>query len=173
MTGYSFLRTQYIMTTLGSRIKMARGKESQEKFAIRLEISKGALGFYERDENLPKADVILKICALTGVSLDWLLTGAESAALREEGDNLAPWPTLTDQAEQRACAAQQETRAYSCPQCEDLKKRLTTLEDERRELCAENRSLWKKVCSLLEEMAGQQERHMGNYRNGDPSRQPR
>lgn len=53
------------MTTLGSRIKMARGKESQEKFASRLEISKGALGFYERDENRPNADVILKICALT------------------------------------------------------------------------------------------------------------
>ncbi len=32
------------MTTLGSRIKMARGKESQEKFSARLEISKGALG---------------------------------------------------------------------------------------------------------------------------------
>ncbi len=36
------------MTTLGLHIKMARGKESQEKFAARLKISKGALGFYER-----------------------------------------------------------------------------------------------------------------------------
>ncbi|WP_165177200.1 helix-turn-helix domain-containing protein [Desulfovibrio sp. ZJ369] len=143
------------MTTLGSRIKMARGKESQEKFAARLEISKGSLGFYERGENLPKSDVILKICALTGVSLDWLLTGAESAT-REAAHDLAPCLTpahQADQAERIAAAAPHESRECSCPQCAELKKRLTALEEERRELCAENRSLWKNMCSLLEEIA--------------------
>ncbi len=145
------------MTTLGSRIKMARGKESQEKFAARLEISKGALGFYERDENLPKSDVILKICAFTGASLDWLLTGAESAS-REAAHDLAPCLTPANQAEQTAAAAPHESREWSCPQCAELKKRLTALEEERRELCAENRGLWKKVCLLLEGVAGPQER---------------
>ncbi|WP_165175281.1 helix-turn-helix domain-containing protein [Desulfovibrio sp. ZJ369] len=145
------------MTTLGSRIKMARGKESQEKFAARLEISKGALGFYERDENLPKSDVILKICSFTGASLDWLLTGAESAS-REPARKLAPCPTPANQAEQTAAAAPQASRECSCPQCAELKKRLTALEEEWRELCAENRGLWKKVCLLLEGIAGPRER---------------
>lgn len=172
MAGYYFLRELYNMTTLGSRIKMARGKESQEKFAARLEISKGALGFYERDENLPKTDVILNICALTGVSLDWLLTGAESLS-REPENNAAPCPALADQAEQRFYAAPPEAGEYACPHCADLKKRLTALEEERRELCAENRNLWKKVCSLLEESAGPRERRIGSGEKGDPSGQPR
>ena len=63
------------MDTLGSRIRFARGKTSQEAFAKTLQISKGSLGFYERDENLPNSDVILKICSITGVSLVWLMTG--------------------------------------------------------------------------------------------------
>ncbi|WP_165066255.1 helix-turn-helix transcriptional regulator [Desulfovibrio sp. ZJ200] len=145
------------MTTLGSRIKMARGKESQEKFAARLKISKGALGFYERGENLPKSDVILKICALTGASPDWLLTGAESAS-REAEHKLAPRLPPANQAEQTAAAAPQESRDCFCPQCADLKKRLTALEEERRDLYAENRGLWKKVCLLLEESVGPRER---------------
>ncbi|WP_165066980.1 helix-turn-helix domain-containing protein [Desulfovibrio sp. ZJ200] len=145
------------MTTLGSRIKMARGKESQEKFAARLKISKGALGFYERGENLPKSDVILKICALTGASLDWLLTGAESAT-REAARKPAPRPAPADQAEQIAAPAPDESRECACPQCAELKKRLTALEDERRDLCAENRNLWKKMCLLLEEIARPRER---------------
>ncbi|WP_206214308.1 helix-turn-helix transcriptional regulator [Desulfovibrio sp. ZJ369] len=145
------------MTTLGSRIKMVRGKESQEKFAARLEISKGTLGFYERGENLPKSDVILKICALTGASLDWLLTGAESA-FREPAHKRAPCLTPAHQAEQTAAAAPHEGRECSCPQCAELKKRLTALEEERRDLYAENRSLWKKMCLLLEEIARPRER---------------
>lgn len=65
----------YPMNTLGSRIKQARGRLSQDAFSKLLQISKGSLGFYERDENLPNTDVVLKICSTTGVSLEWLLTG--------------------------------------------------------------------------------------------------
>ncbi len=101
--------------------------------------------------------MILKICALTGASLDWLLTGAESAS-REAAHDLAPCPTPADQAEQIAAAAPRESRECSCPQCTELKKRLTALEEERRDLYAENRSLWKKMCSLLEEIARPRER---------------
>lgn len=66
------------MTTLGKRIKLARGTLSQEAFCALIGVSKGALGFYERDENLPKIDVISKICSETGVSLDWLVNGVGS-----------------------------------------------------------------------------------------------
>lgn len=63
------------MNTLGERIKLARGGISQEAFARILSISKGSLGFYERNENLPNVEVILKICSKTGVGLEWLLMG--------------------------------------------------------------------------------------------------
>ena len=63
------------MSTLGERIRLARGGSSQEAFSRALNISKGSLGFYERNENLPNADVILKICSKAGIGLEWLLTG--------------------------------------------------------------------------------------------------
>ncbi len=63
---------------------MARGGMSQAAFAKALEISKGSLGFYERNENLPNSDVVIKICSLTGVSLQWLLMGSGAMCLEEE-----------------------------------------------------------------------------------------
>lgn len=54
---------------------MARGSMSQEAFAKAVRISKGSLGFYERNENLPNVDVVIKICSETGVALEWLMTG--------------------------------------------------------------------------------------------------
>ena len=62
-------------STLGQRIKLARGKQSQGAFAQAIQISKGALGFYERDINLPNSEVVLKICSVSGVNIEWLLTG--------------------------------------------------------------------------------------------------
>lgn len=61
--------------TIGARIRAVRGQDSQEAFASVLGISKGSLGFYERGENLPNAEVISKICSLKGVSADWLVLG--------------------------------------------------------------------------------------------------
>ena len=66
------------MGTLGARIKVLRGNESQESFASKIEISKGSLGRYERDENSPSADVLLKICSKADISVEWLLTGSGS-----------------------------------------------------------------------------------------------
>ena len=75
------------MDTLGNRIKLARGKMSQDQFSNLLKVSKGSLGFYERDENLPNSAVILKICSETGVRIEWLLTGQGS--MREESPAVA------------------------------------------------------------------------------------
>jgi len=65
--------------TIGARIRAVRGQDSQEAFASVLGISKGSLGFYERGENLPNAEVISKICSIKGVSADWLVLGKGSA----------------------------------------------------------------------------------------------
>jgi len=71
------------METLGDRIRKARGERSQDVFCAMLGISKGSLGFYERNENMPRLDVAAKICSLTGVSLAWLANG--TGPMREAG----------------------------------------------------------------------------------------
>ena len=63
------------MKTLGERIKYLRGQDSQEVFAAKLGVSKGALGGYERDENSPSAEVVLKICSAANISAEWLVFG--------------------------------------------------------------------------------------------------
>ncbi|MBI5788152.1 MAG: helix-turn-helix transcriptional regulator [Candidatus Schekmanbacteria bacterium] len=63
----------------GTRIKEIRKilGESQEVFAKKLGISKGALQNYENGEREPTASIIFKIAEVGNVSLDWLFTGKE------------------------------------------------------------------------------------------------
>lgn len=70
--------------TIGERIKEARrGKDlSQLELALRLEISQGAVGQYERDIILPALSQVVGLARELQVSTDWLL-GAESATLTE------------------------------------------------------------------------------------------
>lgn len=77
------------MNTLGQRIRMARGGLSQDALCAMTGISKGSLGFYERDANLPRIDTIIKICSATGVSLDWLATGKGSMRPTEPPQTVA------------------------------------------------------------------------------------
>ena len=116
----------YPMSTLGKRIREARGKLSQDAFCHLISISKGSLGFYERDENLPKVDVALKICSATDVSVEWLLTGQGPMRLGEP---------------KRESLNKEEGGRWAA------------LEDERRELSTENRQLWKENASLRERVA--------------------
>ena len=90
------------MDTLGDRIRLARGSMSQAAFAKALDVSKGSLGFYERNENLPNSDVVIKICSITGVNLEWLLLGKES--MRGEENT----PTSSREAELEAQVAELE-----------------------------------------------------------------
>ena len=138
----------YPMNTLGERIKFARGSISQEAFSRDLGISKGSLGFYERNENLPNTDVVLKICSKTGVRLEWLLTG--DGPMRDSSD-------VPDPAAGGADDGISEEQASSL-RCLMLEKRLDRLEDERRELAAENRLLWKENAGLRERCARFEER---------------
>lgn len=138
------------MSTLGERIKLARARISQDAFSRELNISKGSLGFYERNENLPNTEVILKICSKTGVGLEWLLTGKGPMRPADTGDS----------AEENAPEAQ--TAEYgaspSCERCARMEKRLDRLEEERRELSEEKRRLWKENAELRERCARLEER---------------
>lgn len=59
-------------STLGKRIREARGNMSQDMFCALAGVSKGSLGFYERDENVPRLDTAARICEVSGKSLAWL-----------------------------------------------------------------------------------------------------
>ena len=125
------------MSTLGERIRLARGKTSQDAFSRSLKISKGSLGFYERNENLPNTDVVLKICSETGVGLVWLLTGI--------GDMR---PNHTSE----AVVNPQETAPQAeCTRCSKLENKLEKAESQRDELAVENRQLHRDKEALLRE----------------------
>ena len=134
-------------STLGRRIKLARGKQSQGTFAQAIQISKGALGFYERDINLPNSEVVLKICSVSGVNIEWLLTG------------LGPMRTGEIHAEQREAAVDAPaTSVQSCSRCARLEEKLDRVERQRDELMDENRRLYVRKDSLMEEIAALRER---------------
>lgn len=63
------------------RIRLLRqqytGGRGKSKFARALGISPSTYSYYENDR-IPPADIILKICELTGADLQWLLTGRHS-----------------------------------------------------------------------------------------------
>lgn len=157
------------MKTLGSRIRFVRGALSQEVFAAKLGVSKGSLGGYERDENLPNSDIVLKICQETGVSAEWLLQGEglprmsvdESASLENSlADDMLAVPrtrggaAYVSGAQGRiAFASAEKTIQQECARCRRLEEKLERLEDERRELSEENRYLWKENSILNAKLA--------------------
>ncbi len=157
------------MKTLGSRIRFARGTLSQEAFAARIDVSKGSLGGYERDENLPNTDIVLRICQETGVSVEWLLLGTgaskvSAGAPSSLGDDQTHGTLPLSDAMGVAAQASMMQDGMSfvldkkmihqeCARCRRLEARLERLEDERRELNEENRQLWKEN-SLLNARLG-------------------
>ncbi|MCL6443345.1 MAG: helix-turn-helix domain-containing protein [Alicyclobacillus sp.] len=63
------------MVTFGSRLQSLRNSVglTQEEFARRLQISKSAVGMYERDEREPSFELVRKIADFFGVTTDYLL----------------------------------------------------------------------------------------------------
>ncbi|MES9996437.1 helix-turn-helix domain-containing protein [Desulfovibrio aminophilus] len=100
---------------LGERIRAIRGETSQEEFAAEMGISKTALGFYERNERVPRATFVAELCRPRGISLDWLLYG--------EG------------------AMRQERRRAGADELAELRGENRELRAENRELRMENREL--------------------------------
>lgn len=67
-------------STMGERIKYVRNKHglTQQAFAERIGISRGALANYEVDRNEPIDAVIKSICREFHVNANWLRTGVKS-----------------------------------------------------------------------------------------------
>ncbi len=123
--------------TLGARIRLARGNTSQGAFAALIGVSKGSLGGYERNENLPNTDVALKICQQTGFSVEWLLSGRG-----------LPRPSAASEKQEAEPPPEAQQTAPYCARCLKLEEKLEKLEEERRELNTENRRLWKENSAL-------------------------
>lgn len=65
---------------IGTRISAACERIGTRKFAAsEMGISVDSLARYIREENMPPFDVVARLCAAAGVSMEWLATGDESA----------------------------------------------------------------------------------------------
>jgi len=63
------------MLDIGSKIMTLRKKFnlSQSELAKKVEVSRTIIGNYERDENTPSVDILLKIAKTFDVSIDYLI----------------------------------------------------------------------------------------------------
>ncbi len=66
---------------VAGRIREIRGfKLTQGEFARRLGVSQAMLSKYERGQNTPTIDILLKLKIFSGRSIDWIVTGEEGRA---------------------------------------------------------------------------------------------
>ena len=128
------------MDTLGNRIRIARANMSQATFAKALDVSKGSLGFYERNENLPNSDVVIKICSMTGVNLEWLLLGKGP---------MKPGGAVTESASPCADGGVVDTTT-GCKRCLELYGKLDTANERLYKAMQENGELKEVITELKE-----------------------
>ncbi len=77
------------MKTFGERIKSLRisKKMKQEELAKKINISKSAIGMYERNEREPSFEILERLSQFFEVSIDFLLTGTQQGK-DEKNENL-------------------------------------------------------------------------------------
>ncbi|WP_445505745.1 helix-turn-helix domain-containing protein [Niallia sp. 03091] len=78
------------MTTFGERLKALRNEKKlkQEDLAIKLNISKSAIGMYERNEREPSFEITKKIANFFDVTIDYLINGKENTNTNTDNGNL-------------------------------------------------------------------------------------
>ena len=69
-------RLKIDLVEIGRRIRQLRGFDlNQGEFAKMLGISQAQLSKYERGENVPTLELLARLKALSGKSLDWIVDG--------------------------------------------------------------------------------------------------
>lgn len=124
------------MNTLGDRIKELRGDNSQIQFAARLGIPQTNLSRYERNTSVPDIGLLIKMADICAVHLDWLV--AARGPMRP-GD-------VTELSSREYFGNPSERVAK-------LETKLEKVEQQRDDLIAENRHLWKENGELREKVA--------------------
>lgn len=67
--------------SVGQRLFFLRGKVSRKVFAEKLGVGTATLQRYENDERRPDLEFLMKVCELTGLSLDYLVYGKHNQTL--------------------------------------------------------------------------------------------
>jgi len=82
-------------TAFGERLIKARGNRTREDVAAELGCAPSSLGNYERGRTEPSIEVLERLRAVLGVSLDWLIAGpAHSGGAAENKTNAEPDPEV-------------------------------------------------------------------------------
>ncbi len=64
------------LKAIGRRIRQIRGFETRQvELAKALGITQAQLSKYERGQNAPSLDLLLKLKSFSGKSIDWIVTG--------------------------------------------------------------------------------------------------
>lgn len=74
------------------RLRFAKGYTSPQEWADYIEVSKGAWLHYEAGDRDIPIDVVITLCAKTGVSSDWILLGLEHTLPRHVAEMLETMP---------------------------------------------------------------------------------
>ena len=130
------------MKTLGERLKLLRGKTRQADLAAALGMAQTTLSNYETGRNEPNIETIRIIISHFGVSLRWLMFG-EGPMMEETSD---PNRTKPPTQQTTSTPLSDETLA-------SLERELELEREERRELAADNRRLYREKEALLLENA--------------------
>ncbi len=84
----------------GERIRRVRGERSLTEFAAGFGIHKNTLARYERDEGVPDADFLARLCLTFKVNPTWILTGEGQERMSEPGSegDATPWGSPVSEA---------------------------------------------------------------------------
>ena len=82
---------------LGHRIRIARGKHTQEELASILNVDRTTLGSWEIDRREPDLENLIKIAAFADVSLDWLAGRLNNTSIEQaQAYNNPDWHKFID-----------------------------------------------------------------------------
>ena len=165
------------METIGDRIRLVRGKLSQDEFSKRFGVHRNTLARWESGERSPDFGFIQKMTIELGLAPEWVLVGVGTEHLQpaqkalrdmylQDQDN--DWVFGDEKDKQHVHYSQPKSsiEPLDCQQCRDLRMELSAerekhiqlnseLTQERilnRELVGENRQLWKENGDLRVEL---------------------
>ncbi len=149
------------MSTLGERLKILRGTTRQAELAASLGMAQTTLSNYETGRNEPNIETIRLLVSHFDVNINWLLFGEGPIRGDNTPSNCCSEPvaptTESSSLEEKTIPA----KLYYAEREGRLEKaetKIETLEEERRELAAEVRKLYRDKEVLLRENGALRER---------------
>lgn len=128
------------MNDLASRLKIVRGKRSAKDIAALMGCSMQTIYRYEWGVRVPDEQFLQELAEKTGTSLDWL-----------KGDNLDHDTPVKNPPRRKASPSARQYCMELEARLEKTEQKVEALEDERRELAAENRRLYQEKEDVLRE----------------------